>query len=126
MNKEQFYHYNCRYSPSYTMAVDVDFTSEDLNGLASSKDKSIYLQVGIANLHPNDIYSKKIGREVSMGNKKEQVLKLRTVNFLKEHTYFYLENDEIVLQFRISDKSPKPHFIYGSFQIKPIEGKTKY
>lgn len=102
-----------------TYAVDVIFDKEDLIETIHNFNKLIVLQVGVSNVHPNDPYIKKVGRELSSQRLKPIDFKLDRVYHIysdndKLFINYYSESAKLYIKFRINAKSDKPHLIQVS------------
>lgn len=117
MNTEQFHH---NQADGYTAVVDVDFTRDDLIELLKTGSNTIYVQAGFAYLHPNDNYCKEIGRNVARENKGDHALNFFSVSAGSNgDLHFQYRGEDIVMVFKTSTKSQKPHFIFGKNYDRP-------
>lgn len=118
MNTEQFHH---NQEDGYTAVVEVDFTRDDLIDLLKTGSNTIYVQAGFAYLHPNDNYNKAVGREVSRLDKKDHALNFFNLTASSNgDLHFQYRSEDVVMVFKTSPKSQKPHFIFGKNYDRPI------
>ena len=111
MDKEntlQFYHSQFERK---TYAVDVNFSKEALINMLHNFSEPLVLQVGIAQVHPDDQFVKSVGREVALDYLEDFEFKLKRVHVDGKRALFYLTTSGFGLCFRIHEESQKPHFI---------------
>lgn len=113
MDSVQFYHAK---EEGKTYAVNVSFNREDLLECIHHFDQDIAFNIGISNVHPNDVYNKKVGREISASKIKPTMLHLSYVYKSQcDENKLFLEfidrASRLTYCFRVNSKSEKPHFI---------------
>lgn len=107
----QYYHDITNYR---TVAALVDFTRSDLENIVLKDiQKELVVKMGFTFVHPEDTYSKKIGREVSKSKMQNYIVKFNQLTFDGSHLFYHFKNNDITLTFKVSHKSDKPHFIHG-------------
>lgn len=107
----QFFH---DFENKKTYALEVNFNKQDLLELLNEPFDSVNFMLGVSKVHPNDRYSKAVGREIS-----KQKLKSTKFYFLSSECFllnsmniiFYCEEENMSIKFRIADDSDKPHFL---------------
>jgi hypothetical protein len=104
----QFHHNK---ADGITYALDVNFNREDLLETVHNFDEPITLMLGQSFVHPNDIYCKKTGREVSMTKLEPVKFKLERVLNNQEKVWLTFVNEDYSIEFRVNKHSEKPHFL---------------
>jgi hypothetical protein len=104
----QFFH---DFENGCTYALEVNFLKEDLLESLCHPFTKAKFNLGVSYLHPDDNYSKEIGREVSSGKLEPEKFNLLTVARVSDMIYITYENEDMYLKFRLFEHSSKPHFI---------------
>lgn len=108
----QFFH---DFENRKTYAVEVNFSKQDLLELLTQPFLSVYIRLGISKVHPDDQYSKAIGRDIS----KEKLIStkfdfLQSKMILTDNSMlieYYSPNKNLSIKFRVVDDSDKPHLL---------------
>lgn len=96
-----------------TYAVDVGFDKQDLLEVINNPFQQVTFAVGISFVHPNDVYTKKIGRKVSARKLlplKFEFLRLETFSDNKAILLF-ADDSGIFIKFRVCKDSDRPHLL---------------
>ncbi len=120
-NRTQYYHGTTAKDNFYefTLAVNVPTKEElklDVWKLLGDNIKDMKLTTGYTKVHPNDQYSKKIGRDLSSSRMVETVFKLENVTITEGIKYLYLKSNDIGLTLEIKDGREKVHLINAGIQ----------
>lgn len=94
-----------------TYALDVGFNREDLLESVHNFERAITLFIGESYVHPNDVYCKQTGREISMAKLKPVEFKLRELINNQDKIYVTLNSEDLKIELRVCKESEKPHFL---------------
>ena len=96
-----------------TYAVNVEFSKEALLNVVHHHTEPFMVEMGIAQVHPNDSYCRKTGREISSKKLHDIKLELCELTVDGAHVYLTLENtkNRLLFKFRVHRDSSKPHLI---------------
>lgn len=120
-----FFHYNAarnkNYGQSYTLALNLDFHKDTLFG-ALKRNLPVVIEGGIAKLHKDDRYIKKVGREVSSKMKDVLAFKITGINVEQKQLAFFMtcEEKNLIIILHVHDKKDRPILTYSSYN------KVKY
>lgn len=104
----QFFH---AFEERITYALDVNFNKHDLLEAVHHFDKKVLFNVGCSFVHPNDVYTKSVGRDISSTRLEPVEFKLDMIHNHGEKIYLRFQSDSLNVEFRVCNNSDKPHLI---------------
>lgn len=115
-NSIQYFHQTSTegYLNRVTVALELPSVKDILNTASLHSSPNIAMKMGISYVHPNDNYSRKVGRELALSRLKPIDFFLTQITFddIGRHLYkFDSVDDNHSICLRLSHKSNKPHFI---------------
>ena len=95
-----------------THAMLVNFNKMDLLELVHKFDEPIGLKVGTSFVHPNDVYTKSIGRQLSSSRLSILECKFSNLESMGDKIYLnFVSNAGVQFTFRVNKYSDKVHFV---------------
>jgi len=97
----------------YSYAIDVNFSKEALINIMHHYTEPFTIQIGLAKLHPDDQFDKKIGREVALDDLSDSEMVISSIVFEDNRAVLYFDCADrgLSICFRIHKDSDKPHLL---------------